>query len=127
MKEYTVENRTKGGKIERRILIGMIVNKDVISQIAPHWEPEAFRSPWCNIVGKWAVDYFTKYGKPINTAITVQFEQWVNKRPREKHTVEMMERFLSTLSDESGKSINSGHLIDIAQEHFTGVRIDNFL
>lgn len=115
------------GKTERRIVMGMIVNKVVLSRIAGKWETDAemFRSKWANIVGNLCVRYFGQYERAPKRAIESLFEAWATERKRDQETVGLVEKFLTGLSSEyeMAQEINAPHLIDMAGEHFNAVKL----
>lgn len=114
------------GKEERRILIGMIVDPVVCGRIASKWAPTLFQSSWANIVGDLCVRFHNQYSGAPGKAIEGLFEAWATEKNRDKETVALVEKFLSSLSDEYedlSKEINAPFLIDLAGKHFTRVRL----
>lgn len=116
---------------EKQILTGMIVSTPVLSKIHSHLKGERspFRSRWCNLVAGWCLTYFAKYGKAPRASIQSLFNSYAQKS-QSKESVEMVERFLSQLSDDyraEAKSLNNDHLIDMACRHFNKVRIANLV
>jgi hypothetical protein len=112
------------GKEERRILIGMIVDPIVCARIASKWQRGMFRSKWANTVAELCVSYERRYGKAPGRSIAGLFENWADKA-KDKDTVQLAERFLSSLSDEyeAGREINAPYLIDLAADYFTKIRL----
>jgi len=111
-------------KTERRVLTGMITDKDVLARIAPKWDKDLFRSKFSNIVGGWCVSYFNKYGKAPERHIEGLFETWATAS-KDKATVETIDEFLSGLSDEYAslrKAKNSEYVLDLASTHFNEVK-----
>lgn len=116
----------RDGKTERDVLIGMIVHPSVIAAIAPKWEGKEglFKSRWANVVGKWAVDFYNKYGKPPAKAVEGLYEAWAKRADEDQ--VKLIGKFLEALSGEyvrRKKDINPQYLIDRAGEHFTTVKL----
>jgi hypothetical protein len=111
------------GSHERRILVGMVVDKSVLGRLAQHWGDEMFASKWANLVGNWCVKYFERYGKPPGKHIQSAFERWASSH-KDEATVKLVERFLQQCSEEyeSAEDINADHLVDIAAEYFNRVR-----
>lgn len=114
------------GSQERRILTGMIVDKGVLSRIAPRWSRLGlFRSPWANLVAGWCVDFFHRYGKPPAAAIEHLYEDWASGKA-DPDTAKLVGMFLGELSGEyvrKAETINTEHLLDLAGKHFNEVRI----
>jgi hypothetical protein len=114
------------GRTERKVLIGMIVDRYVLAQIAARWrDPGLFRSDWANLVGGWCVGYYKKYSKAPKASIEGLFESW-SEAGRDKDTVKIVERFLEGLSGEYSalaKARSSEYTLDMATRHFNRVRL----
>lgn len=94
--------RVEGGN-ERRIVIGMITDGGVLGALAPLWRPPGpFPSRWANVVGGWCVQYHVRHGGAPGRAVEGLFAAWAARREArgDEHTVELVERFLATLSEE---------------------------
>lgn len=118
----------RDGTIERKIVTGMIVDKEVLARIADKWTTKEglFRSKWCNIVGSWCVKHFNRYAEAPAKAIEARFASWASNGA-DKESVTLVERFLESLSgeyEEHQKEINRDFLVDLAAEHFNGVRME---
>jgi hypothetical protein len=113
---------------ERRVLIGMIVDSSTVANISDRWDGEMFHSQWSNLIGKWCVEYFRKYGKPPKRSIEGLFAAW-SQKAKDKDTIALCDKFLGSLSDEYGraKEINSQYLIDCAGRLFNRVRINKMI
>jgi hypothetical protein len=116
----------RDGKVERRILIGMIVDTKVLSRIATKWGREGmFVSSTSNLIAKWCVDYFRRYKKSPGKSILSLYESWADKNT-DKETVRMVDRLLTGLSDEwirLRKESNSDYTLDQADEYFNRVLV----
>ena len=114
----------RDGGSERRILTGMIVDKQVLARIATKWEPNLFGSQWGNLIGGWCVDFFNEYEAPPKKEIEGLFEAWANDA--DEDTIKIVEKFLSGLSDEyeqlSSES-NSDYVIDQAAKYFNRIKL----
>ncbi len=111
---------------ERHILIGMIVDKTVLSKISSIWERDLFKTKWSNLISKWCTNYFRKYEDAPKGHLQPLFESWA-ERTRDKDTVEMIGTFLSSLSDEYeelSKDLNSEYVIDLAGKHFNKIKLE---
>lgn len=114
-------------KQSRMILTGMIVDKRVLSKLAPKWEKDGlFGSLWENLVAGWCIRYFKKYGKAPSSSIENLFASWAQDN-KDKETTKAVELFLSSLSSDYArlkKSINSDYIVDTAASYFTAIKID---
>lgn len=117
----------RSGSDEKRILTGMIVDRAVLGRIAHSWTKEGlFKSKWANTVGGWCIAYFNKYDDAPKKSIEGIFDVWAKNK--DKETAALVERFLSTLSEQYedlSKEINSDYIIDLAGEYFHKVAIRN--
>lgn len=114
----------RDGAIERRLVIGLIVDPAVLSRIASRWTKDAFRSKWSNLVGGWCVSYWNRFGKAPGKAIEGLFESWADDS-KDDETVIMVENFLAGLSgqyEDIGKESPSDYLLDLADKHLNEVR-----
>lgn len=114
------------GRLERRILIGMILNDVVASRVASHWKPNSFSAKPTNVLAELVVGHARKYdGKAPKKAIQPLVEGWIEKHGRDRATAELLNEFLSGLSDEAERSadVNPDQLIDSANEQFNAVRL----
>lgn len=115
------------GTAERTILTAMITNQAVLAAITSRWEGRMFSSKWANLVGSWCVSHFNKYSQPPGRDIVSRFASWAETR-RDKETVELIERFLESLSEEYEQEqveTNSQYVIDQASTYFNRVRLSN--
>lgn len=115
---------TLDGSTERRIVIAMIVDKTVLGRVSTKWIKEGlFKNEWSNLIGGWCVKYFKKYGKAPKKNIEGIFESW-GSETRDKATVGIVERLLSSVSEEYAalaKESNSDFITDLAAVHFNEV------
>jgi hypothetical protein len=118
---------SKRGGEEREVLIGMIVDRDVLGTVSSKYTPGMFGSRWANVIGKWCVDYFKKYHKAPYKQIASIFQTWSEEKERDKETVDLIERFLNALSDQyrSARSeINPQYIIDKSGKYFQRVQLE---
>ena len=124
-----VKSYTKTGKQERRLLIGMIIDRAVLGAVTQQWGLSGlFNSTWSNVVGSWCVEYYKKYKKPPRKEIESLFEEWAQNR-NDNETIRMISSFLSSLSNQYvnyKKKIQSDYLIDLAGKYFTSVQLVRF-
>ena len=120
-----VENRP--GSDERQVLIGMIVSPVVAGKVASRWSKEGlFASRWANLIGGWCVKYFFKYGTAPAAQIETIFGSWASSGQRDKATVQLVDKFLSGLSDEHERlasELNPDYVVDLAGKHFQTVAL----
>lgn len=114
---------------ERKVLIGMILDRQVLSRVASQWvQPGLFRTGWCNLVGQWAVDYLTQYDAPPTRDIETLYDSWAQKHD-DKATIQLVGGFLDSLSEEyeQASTLNPEYLIDLAGRHFNLVRLERLV
>jgi hypothetical protein len=118
---------SKRGSEEREVLIGMIVDRDVLGMVSSRYTPGMFGSRWANVIGKWCVDYFKKYHKAPYKQIASIFQTWSEEKERDKETVDLIEKFLNALSDQYRtyrSEINPQYVIDKAAKYFQRVQLE---
>lgn len=113
---------------ERAILMGMIVHDRVLGRIASHLSAERrpFRSKWCNIIGRWCLDYYAKYEKAPRQAVESLFNEFARKS-NDEDSVEVVEKFLMGLSDDykvMARELNTEYLVDTAARYFNEVKLE---
>lgn len=109
---------------ERRVLIGLIVDRVVLASVTARWDGELFRSKWANLIAGWCVKFFRSYERAPGREVEHLFQGWA-ERSRDKDTVALVEKFLVSLSDEYeelGKESNSQFVIDLAGRYFNDVK-----
>lgn len=111
---------------ERKILVGMILDRIVLSRIASRWAPPGlFRTPWCNLIGGWCVEYLNRYDSPPGKAIESLFYSW-SETSQDETSSKLIATFLESLAEESeDTSINSEYLVDLAGRHFNSVQLES--
>lgn len=119
-------DRKSSGKDERRVLIGLVTNRKLLSKVFSVWVQDGlFSSRWANIIGAWCVKYFEEYGEPPNRGIESIYETWA-EQTTDKETVEVIGKFLRILSSEYERDdpLSGSYLIDLAGKHFNKVKLD---
>lgn len=109
---------------EKRILTGLIVDTVFLGRVAQRWHNDLFTSRWSNLIAKWCVSHFNKYGKAPGSSIEGIFESWTATE-KDKDTINLVERFLSTLSeeyDELAQESQTDYLTDIAADFFNRIK-----
>jgi hypothetical protein len=118
----------RDGSEERKILIGMIVDTHVLGRIASKWEHNLFKSVWGNLIATWCIDFYNEYETAPKQEIESLFESWVSKSAQDEETVELVDKFLSGLSEEyeaRAESSNSNYIIDLASNYFNKVKLSS--
>jgi hypothetical protein len=114
---------------EKTLLTALIVSDRVLGTVAREIGkgPDPFKSKWSNIVARWCFDYHHKHGRAPGRLIQELFVRYA-QREDDQGAVELVERFLGTLSDKYkrlSKEINERWVLDRAAEHFEKVRLEN--
>src|SRR5262245_59205678 len=93
--------KAKGNK-ERQILIGVITHDTVCGRLAGKWDKKEglFDSPWANLVSSWCFRYYKKYQKAPRKSVEGLFHSWAGDDGKDKDTVRLLEKFLTSLSGE---------------------------
>ena len=114
------------GTREKLVLTGMIVSTPTLAAVAPIWQADLFASPWANLVGGWCVKHFARYQEAPGRDILGAFTTWAEKHSGKQELVELIEQFLTGISEEleAQELPNSAYLIDLASEHFGRVRFE---
>lgn len=114
------------GKVERAVLIDMIVNDSACGRIGSKWNGEMFRSSWANIVGKWCVEYHSRFGKAPGKKIQSIYEVWTSSDRHDTTQAKMVELLISSLSDEyqqRDEETNPEFSLGRAIKHFNEVKL----
>jgi len=111
----------------RHVLIGMITDQTVCSRVASQWGEEGglFETHHANIIAGWCVSHLQKYGSPPGNKIQHKFEHWAEHTNVSETTVDLVGKFLSTLSDEDNQEgpRSSDYLLDVAGRHLNKVKL----
>lgn len=107
----------------------MVVDTVALGRLSAKWTADAFRSRYANIVGGWCASHFESFGKAPGKNIEGLFETWAAKT-RDKDTVELVEKFLTGLSEayeDKAAETNSAYIVDLAVTHFTLIKLQRTL
>lgn len=111
-------------ELERSVLVGMIVDKTVLSKIGSKWNGTLFASSYANLVASWCVDYYRRFNDAPRRSIESIYKDWSFKNDNDTQS-KIVYGFLSGLSSEyENTEINSDFLIDRAGLHFNYVRLN---
>lgn len=111
---------------ERTILIGMVVDRNVLAKLVPRWTEAKFQSPWAQRVAEWCVIYYEQYHKAPGSNVQSIYNTW-SADTRNKDTSEIIGQFLDSLSRQYRRlkrESNSDYIIDIAARHFNRVKLE---
>lgn len=112
------------GNVERRILIGMVTSTRYLARLLPVWDRDPLRSRWSNLVGDWCLKHYKKYNEAPKRQIATYYEEW-ERRTGEKELASIMQRFLSSLSEEFDTGdLNIDALLDETELFLTEVRLE---
>ena len=110
----------RDGNAERSVLIGMICSTPFLGQIAARYESNLCSSRWSNLVAQWCVKHYGSYHRAPQRDIVGYFDDWAAS-DNDRETLEIVERFLSSLSDEWERlkhEISPDYLLDVAGKLF---------
>ena len=105
-------------KIERHILIGMIVSTNYLSFISTKIDKHDLQNSYASIVAGWCLDYFKKYEKAPGKHIQEIFEYHNKKEEIGDNEVDMIEKLLEEISEQYSEQddINVDFLLDKTRE-----------
>lgn len=111
--------RAPDSRIERQIVMGMVVSTEFLIEIKPLYTPKAFNIDYAREVSSWCMEYFEEYKKAPGKNIEEIFHSHASNGMREEQ-VELVSAFLLSISDEyeRGEEINVSYLLDNAEKHF---------
>lgn len=113
-------------RTEKRILMGMVTQTEILGRISLRWAPGLFRSKWAEMIGGWAVKHYQKYETAPGKEIQGHFERWT-KKARDEKLIKLVEDFLTELSQEFEdivEDINPEYILDMAGEYFNLVMME---
>lgn len=106
-------------KIERHILIGMIVNTNYLSFVSTKLTKNDLKNTYASTIAGWCLDYFEKYGEAPKENIQKIFEYHNRKEEITDNDVDLIEKLLQEISVEysEGEDINVDFLLDKTEEY----------
>lgn len=113
-------------RIERDILVGMIVDRQYMAQISPHVQLKFFKNAYARTVASWCLEYFKKYDDVPFQKISDIYDYKYGQSEVEDDEVDMIEKLLETIDEDytSQENFNTQFLLDHTQEYFNKVRIE---
>jgi hypothetical protein len=110
--------RFDGDKL-RHVLIGMVIDANVIAAIAPHWPAHGglFGTPYADLIGSWCIEHYRKHNTAPGRAIEDIFIDWA-AGSRNDDVVEAVEKLLGALNDQydADEPRQTSHVVIMAQE-----------
>jgi hypothetical protein len=111
----------KHGDTERRILIGMVTNKEFLRDIQLIYKRKYMASSYSVLIAKWCIDFYKEFKKAPGVHIQDIFNDAIeNKTLNEEPKIKSIERFLSKLSKEYERStkFNAEFMLKRAKIYF---------
>ncbi len=115
------------GEIERRVLISMIVDTEVLAAIASKWKHDQFTSTHLNTLAEICIRYWKRHKEAPGKSISTLFVQWSRARPRNKEVVAQIESLLAACSDDwvsRKEEVSPKYNIDLASELFRRIDLE---
>ena len=122
-----MKTEKREGALERKVITGMIVDRQVLAAIAPHWTKDSFQNKYFNLIGEWAVRYFSKYGKAPGPNIETIFQEWADAKNRDATRINNIEDLLSELSGKYKRlqrESNTNYVLDVARDVFMRATVE---
>jgi replicative DNA helicase len=111
--------------IEKDILIGIITNDRFITEIQKMLVMENFKTPYAKKIVMWCNEYFKKYKKAPGKNIKSIFNSYIKNQNIDETQIELIEKFLSGLSDSYiKKNFNLQYALDKAELYFRTRQIE---
>lgn len=105
--------------IERRIVTGLIVSTDFVSEVYKIWNPEFLESITAVLLASWCLDYYENYHQAPGKDIEGIYSSKLKEGSVQEEQAESIETILAGLSDEySREQFNVPYLLDQTREHF---------
>lgn len=113
-------------KIERNILIGMIVDKGFLAKISTVYKSVYFKNPYAQIVSKWCIKYFNEYNEAPFKEIKNIYDYENKKGEVKEEHIDLIESLLVEINKDytNYDSINIPFLIDKAEAYFNQIRLE---
>lgn len=109
--------------LEKDIITGIITNTHFLKEISQIYSQDIFQISYAKIIIKWCIDYYDNYGECPNSNIQEIFNGYKRKQNTDESQIELIEKFLSNLSDKYVKG-NTEYHIDIAEKYFRKRKIN---
>ena len=105
--------------IERRIIIGMIVSTEYLTELYKFWDARVLKAPMAQRLASWCIDYFDKYEKAPNRDIEGIYIEHLKKGLPKDIAEDIEEEILPGLSDDYDREkFNHRYLLDQTKQYF---------
>lgn len=112
--------------LDRDIIIGLIVNDDVLDALSQEWEVTALQSKTAQMIASWCLSHYKKYGHAPNKEIGSIFERQVKRNLLKDEQKDDIAKILASLSDEyENKDINVQYIIESARQSHATHQLEN--
>ena len=107
------------------------MSRGILGKIAAVWDKKQggmFRSRLANLLAKWCLEHWEKYKEPPRKSIQVYYDLWAQRHQRDEATITLIERLLSSLSeqfemeDEAG-TLSEDYVLSLAEKQFNAVKL----
>jgi len=108
-------------RVERQIIIGMIISTDYLKNINKIWDISYLQSSPAKIICSWCIEYFNQYGQaPMRDIESIFYDKLSHNQINKDDAEEFEEDILPGLSDEYERSekFNSKYLFDKTIQYF---------
>lgn len=115
-------------QVSRKVLTGMVVHDEILESIFIRLgdEREPFNERWLDLVARWCLDFYAKYGKAPRGAIVDRFARYAEQEVTDEDGLELIEKFLTNLGNDYKalrKDLNPSYILDLAVQLFSRVRL----
>ena len=111
-------------RMERRIVIGMIVSSEYLVAVRRIWRPEYLSSEMASLIGTWCLTYYEKYGRAPGRSIEGILLEQVRSGLPEPMAQDMETSVLPSLSEEyDNQHFNLQYLVDRTIDYFRSRRL----
>jgi hypothetical protein len=116
----TITLRKLDASLERQIIMGMVVSDVYLKSIAPIYNADYLTATFSRTVANWCLEYLDKYGSAPSFHLEDIFNSRRRERAIEEDQAELIENFLSGLSEEYERKdkFNVEYLLDQTEKFF---------
>jgi len=116
-------------RVERDILIGLIVDKNYMAQVRNVIQPQLLKNSYARTVAVWCTEYYDQYKDVPFAKIQDIYEYHNRKSEVEEDQVDLIEKLLQTVNEDYTQkdSFNSQFLLDVTEEYFNRVRLETLV
>lgn len=116
----------KNPRIERHIIIGLVVSTPFLQRIRPVWQSSLLKSSAAKRIAKWCIDYYDRYNQAPNQHVETIFLQKVKEEKLPPEIAEEIEQdIFPSLSDEYERAqFNVEYVLEQALAYFSQRRLE---